>query len=94
MNNLPSLVTPLVYLSFPSNPLLLIFVLPGRGNLTWGEIVRAVSKEMLLATSKCWSLLGNYASSVKYTVSTLVADDAILERAIKQGSPHVKFIGG
>ena len=34
-----------------------------------------------------WSLLGNYGTSVKHTVTTLIADDAILERAIKQGLP-------
>ena len=34
-----------------------------------------------------WSLLGNYDVLVKHTVTTLIADDAILERAIKQGLP-------
>ena len=32
-----------------------------------------------------WSLLGNYDVLVKHTVTALIADDAILERAIKIG---------
>ena len=32
-----------------------------------------------------WSLLGDYGTSVKHTVTALIADDAILERAIKIG---------
>ena len=39
------------------------------------------------AMTSRWSLLGNYGTSVKHTVTTLIADDAILERAIKQGLP-------
>ena len=34
-----------------------------------------------------WSLLGNYDVLVKHTVTAPIADDAILERAIKQGLP-------
>ena len=32
-----------------------------------------------------WSLSGDYASLPRYTVTTLIADDAIPERAIKIG---------
>ena len=41
-----------------------------------------------------WSLLGNYDVLVKHTVTTLIADDAILERAIKQGLPLLFQLGG
>ena len=34
-----------------------------------------------------WSLLGNYDVLVKHTVTAPIADDAILERAIKIGLP-------
>lgn len=34
-----------------------------------------------------WSLLGDYGTSAKHTVTTLIADDAIPERATKQGLP-------
>ena len=38
------------------------------------------------AMTSRWSLSGNYDVLVRHTVTTLIADDAILERAIKQGS--------
>ena len=38
-----------------------------------------------LAMTSRWSLLGDYGTSVKHTVTALIADDAILERAIKIG---------
>lgn len=41
-----------------------------------------------------WSLLGNYDVLVKHTVTTLIADDAILERATKQGLPLFSQLGG
>jgi len=63
----------------------------GRGNLTWGEIVRATLKKVLRATSvegHCLSVHG-----IRHTATTLVAGMSP-RKAIKQGSPHVKFIGG
>ena len=39
------------------------------------------------ATTDRWSLLGDYGTSAKHTVTTLIADDAIPERATKIGLP-------
>jgi len=47
---------------------------------TWRCVLQVLGQQAF-----CWSLLGDYDISVKYTVTTLIAGDAILERAIKQG---------
>jgi len=53
-----------------------------------GKIVRAAWErisQVLGQQAICWSLLGDHASLVKHTVTTLIADDAIRESATKQG---------
>ena len=39
------------------------------------------------AMSSRWSLSEDYSRLLRYTVTTLIADDAIPERATKQGLP-------
>ena len=52
-----------------------------------GKIVRATWRQVLGQRAFRWSLFGDYGTSVKHTVTTLIADDAIPERATKQGLP-------
>jgi len=47
---------------------------------TWRRVLQVLGQQAF-----CWSLLGNYDVLVKHTVTTLIADDAILDGAIKQG---------
>ena len=49
---------------------------------TWRCVLQVLGQRALR-----WSLLGDYGTLVKHTATTLIADDAILERAIKQGLP-------
>jgi hypothetical protein len=47
--------------------------------------VGATWQQVLVATSQCWSLSGDYASLPRYTVNNPDGWDVILERAIKIG---------